>query len=80
MFACERAFGASWYHAPGRWPTEDGIVPYRVVWPTFEALASFGAGDALMTMRGINLAFAGEEHRHHVQAAFDEALPPVVED
>lgn len=77
VLACQRAFGFRWYHAPGYWPTEDSVVPYRLVAPTFAALESFHAGDALMTMRGINLAFAGEEHRGTLESAIDEAYPAV---
>jgi hypothetical protein len=75
----QHAFGAGWYYAPGRWPTADGIVPYRIVWPTFAAMQGLKTMDALATAHGIGLAFAGEDQsRRLFERAIDEAYPPLM--
>lgn len=77
LLHCELRFGAQFIYAPGRWDTEDGCVPVRVVWAYFAALTMGHALDALTTARGIGLAFGSEEAGERARtAAVDEAYPP----
>lgn len=72
---CERAYGASWYYAPHRWPTSDGFVPYKLVWIYWRALQANDAAHALSTARGIGLAFGdGEPAERHRSAAIRQAF------
>ena len=73
---CEARLGAAWVYAPGRWPTADGCVPVRVAWATFQFLGMHRAMDALVTARGIGLAFGTEDAgRRAISQAVDEAFP-----
>ena len=58
---CEHAYGGAWYCAPSRWPTPDGVVPYKLLWIYWRALRSAHAADALSTAHGISLAFGDGE-------------------
>lgn len=58
---CEAHYGGAWYYAPGRWPTDDGFVPYRLLWIYWRAMQSTHAIDALSTARGIGLALGDGE-------------------
>lgn len=73
---CEQRYGAGWYYAPGRWPTDDGFVPFALVAHYWRAIGAEHALDALNTARGIALAFAdGDQSEIARKRAVEQAYP-----
>lgn len=47
----EMVMGAAWWHAPDRWQTADGFVPYHVVVEQWELVVALRAWERLNIMR-----------------------------
>lgn len=74
MLHVEQRFPAA-FHAPTRWATADGCMPYAICWMYFQAIAMGRAGDALGLAHGIGLAFAGEDGQAVVEKTLRIAFP-----
>lgn len=60
------------YHAPGRWPTRDGCMPYHLVWVFWREWVREQARDALTTAEGVALGQRGEQvHWERAQRKVD---------
>lgn len=64
MAQAERFWGAAWFHAPARWPTPDGYVPYRVFWAYWRTMESVRASEVLAMSTATLLPAQPEEHQH----------------
>ena len=66
-----------WYHNPGRWPTSDGIIPFKLFEVCYRAVKPRRALDRINLSKAINLAFAGEENGGTalIERELDEAYP-----
>ena len=72
------AKGADWYWNPKRWRTDDGYVPWTVMWSAWRALQAVEAAQRLEFIRAYRIAQPREDG--HAAARLlaqesDEAYP-----
>lgn len=66
-----------WYYAPSRWPTNDGLIPFRLFWllyhdcPRIEARRQLAQAHAIAL--GLELALSEQSEAKDVIARFCEA-------
>jgi hypothetical protein len=62
-------------YAPGRWDTDDGCVPVRLVWAYFAFIDAARAVDVIDTARGIGLVFGGDKNANAADKINVDAFP-----
>lgn len=75
-----------WYYRPGRWPTRDGVIPFKTLLGLMTVIPHLEAGEELMLSNAVALGYsnarAGKKNskvRNYLRALRRRAFPEIVD-
>lgn len=69
MVRAERFWGPAWFHAPARWGTVDGYVPFRILWAYWGALDAVRADEMMAAVKVAAYPHLKEEQQRELADA-----------